>query len=401
HYNASLIDYDDLVGIPLPDPGGESLRFVGTPGAVWGAQFVFFDEISRCRPDLQNKLFPIVHERRVAGIRLEHLVHRWAAMNPPTGEEFDARDLAGMYLGSEPLDPALADRFTFVVEVPGWERLTDAERHMVAAGDAQRTDGAALGALVAATCAGLDRSLERELAGYVVALCGELAGAGLAQSPRRARALTRAIAAVHAARLVLDGPDAELEESARLAVAAAIPQTCSPTPPPPATLLAAHRQAWELARLAGDDALRRVLAEPDALERVVLAARLGVSERELSRLVTQALGSQPTQARRVSAATAMFLAFRERHDLTEAAWEPLIELSRRVLEPRDRELAIGAGPTLARWGQISRRLASTESVSRLERAYLLGGFPELWTDTTPAEALVVFRGHLDRFDISA
>src|SRR5687767_4211352 len=33
HYNASLIDYDDLVGIPLPDEEG-GLRFVSTPGAV-------------------------------------------------------------------------------------------------------------------------------------------------------------------------------------------------------------------------------------------------------------------------------------------------------------------------------------------------------------------------------
>ncbi|HLF40171.1 MAG TPA: AAA family ATPase, partial [Acidimicrobiia bacterium] len=64
HYNASLLNYDDLVGIPLPDEAG-GLRFAATPGSVWGAGFVFFDEVSRCRADLQNKLFPIVHERRV------------------------------------------------------------------------------------------------------------------------------------------------------------------------------------------------------------------------------------------------------------------------------------------------------------------------------------------------
>ena len=76
HYNASLLNYDDLVGIPLPDEGGSSLHFVATPGAIWDAEFVFFDEISRCRPDLQNKMFPIIHERRVVGIRLERLRHR-------------------------------------------------------------------------------------------------------------------------------------------------------------------------------------------------------------------------------------------------------------------------------------------------------------------------------------
>lgn len=61
HYNASLVSYDDLVGIPLPDDHGPGLRFVGTQGAIWGAGFVFLDEISRCRPELQNKLFPLIH----------------------------------------------------------------------------------------------------------------------------------------------------------------------------------------------------------------------------------------------------------------------------------------------------------------------------------------------------
>jgi len=37
HYNASLLSYDDLVGIPMPDEDGAALHFVGTPGAIWGA----------------------------------------------------------------------------------------------------------------------------------------------------------------------------------------------------------------------------------------------------------------------------------------------------------------------------------------------------------------------------
>src|SRR5690606_8513934 len=73
HYNASLLNYDDLVGIPMPEEGNTKLRFIATPGAIWDAEFVFFDEISRCRPDLQNKMFPIIHERRVAGIQLNKL----------------------------------------------------------------------------------------------------------------------------------------------------------------------------------------------------------------------------------------------------------------------------------------------------------------------------------------
>ena len=130
HYNASLLNYDDLVGIPLPEHDGQRLRFVATPAAIWDAEFAFFDEISRCRADLQNKLFPLIHERRVCGIRLDRLQHRWAAMNPPSPD--DVEPLSGpdapYYLGSEPLDAALADRFGFVIRVPAWQQLSRADR---------------------------------------------------------------------------------------------------------------------------------------------------------------------------------------------------------------------------------------------------------------------------------
>ena len=81
---------------------------------------MIFDEISRCRPDIQNKLFPIIHERRAQGILLDDLRYRWAAMNPPITEDDDKG-----YIGSEPLDPALTDRFAFVVNMPSWDRYRD------------------------------------------------------------------------------------------------------------------------------------------------------------------------------------------------------------------------------------------------------------------------------------
>ena len=124
-YNASLINYDDLVGIPLPDETQTSLRYITTPTAIWDAEVVFVDELNRTRPDLQNKLFPIIHERRVQGVELEKLRYRWAAMNPAANGDHDDEE---QYLGAEPLDPALADRFGFLIEVPDWSDLSEAER---------------------------------------------------------------------------------------------------------------------------------------------------------------------------------------------------------------------------------------------------------------------------------
>jgi MoxR-like ATPase len=68
HYNASLLNFDDLVGYPLPNGSG-GLDYIQTPAAIWGAQWVFIDEISRCRAEVQNKLFSMVHERCVQGLR--------------------------------------------------------------------------------------------------------------------------------------------------------------------------------------------------------------------------------------------------------------------------------------------------------------------------------------------
>jgi MoxR-like ATPase len=125
HYNASLLNFDDLVGFPLPGKNGD-LEYVKTPAAIWGAGAVIFDEISRCRPDIQNKLFPIIHERKVQGLLLEGLRYRWAAMNPPPHDDHE-----NGYLGSEPLDTALADRFAFVVDMPRWTSLSEMEQMAV------------------------------------------------------------------------------------------------------------------------------------------------------------------------------------------------------------------------------------------------------------------------------
>ena len=51
HYNASLLNFDDLIGFPLPGKDGR-LEYLSTPAAVWGAGAVIFDEVSRCRPDI-------------------------------------------------------------------------------------------------------------------------------------------------------------------------------------------------------------------------------------------------------------------------------------------------------------------------------------------------------------
>jgi len=128
HYNASLISFDDLVGFPYPDPEKCGVKFLETPATVWGAESVLVDEISRCKPEHQNRLFSLIHERRVQGIALSRLRYRWAAMNPCSADQ----SAFGDYAGSEPLDQALADRFALFVPAASWTGLSEEDRIRIA-----------------------------------------------------------------------------------------------------------------------------------------------------------------------------------------------------------------------------------------------------------------------------
>jgi MoxR-like ATPase len=305
HYNASLLNFDDLVGYPLPNGRG-GLDYVQTPASIWDAQAVFIDEISRCRPDLQNKLFPIIHERRVQGLELPRLVYRWSAMNPPRPDDDEGEENG--YRGSEPLDLALADRFAFVVEVPGWAQFSAGQQErIILAADSPvdpeaarrlRADAAHGRALLPA----VRQDLGPRLATYVRLVLALLARAQLPQSPRRAAILLRNIVAVHAARLLTaDAPD--LGGSAFLAVQHGLPQRATGVGVAPLKVLAAHREAWQAAGLDEGDPRRFLLLEADPFRRVLRAARLAaLSEADFSGLVADALASLPPGGRHALAA---------------------------------------------------------------------------------------------------
>ena len=70
--------------------------------------------------------------------------------------------------------------------------------------------------------------------------------------------------------------------------------------------------------------------------------------------MTQALGAQTSEPRRIGLATALFLRFRAERELTPAAWEPLVQLSRRVLEPREVSLTLAQGGQLDGWRRMTR-----------------------------------------------
>ena len=298
HYNASLVNYDDLIGYPLPDAQGQ-LKFIQTPASVWGAAAVFIDELSRARPDMLNRLFPIIHERKVQGLDLPTLRFRWAAMNPPASPDSTTTD----YSGSEPLDAALADRFGFVVQVPGWHAMSERDQTCVitsAAGPVPVEAAHELRAAIAHVTAripALEQAFGEAFAEYVRRIAQHTARLQLPLSGRRAAMLYRNLLAVHAACDRVH-PGIRPEDTTWIALRNALPHTACGHKIDEARLQLAHNEVWKALQLDHSDPRRLLSAEPDAVRRLLMSLNFpNLSMQEVSSYAADALARLPAGGR--------------------------------------------------------------------------------------------------------
>ena len=265
HYNASLISFDDLVGFPFPEAETGAVKFLETPATVWGAESVLIDEISRCKPEHQNRLFSLVHERRLQGIALDKLRYRWAAMNPVSGADQSVED----YTGSEALDPALADRFALFVHAGDWTGLKASEQRSIAdpCGEGRiANDGGALAGRLKLWREEFQKRLAHcpgWIIDYVTEVTGALNEARIRLSPRRARLMARSLLA---ATVVSDRED---EPLVRGVLEASLPHIAWGATPDRQAVAAAHQLAWSVAMQAPDRWIHQFLAAgplPDKLK---------------------------------------------------------------------------------------------------------------------------------------
>ncbi len=267
HYNASLISFDDLVGFPYPDEENGGVKFLETPATVWNAESVLIDEISRCKPEHQNRLFSLVHERKVQGISIPRLKYRWAAMNPCSADQGGSED----YSGSEPLDPALADRFSLFVWAVDWCDLSDDERLLVAnpGGEGRISDdgGKLKNKLSAWRKEFLDQldNCPRFILEYVsraVTECNDFADMRI--SPRRSRLLARSLLA---ATIVKGRASKSLF---KLILGCSIPHVAWGEVIKTEAIAAVHRIAWEFASASDGSWIHAFMAQRS------LAGKLGI-----------------------------------------------------------------------------------------------------------------------------
>ncbi len=218
HYNASFISFDDLIGFPFPDAEGKAVSFLKTPATIWDAESVLIDEISRCKPETQNKFFSIIHEKKIQGIPLGKLKYRWAAMNPIVSVNGNSDDF---YEGSVSLDQALADRFAFIITVPDWAELSREEQELVIypAGEGSISANLSeLNELLADLKPRFLKAIEKPDAhtiSYCRVISTLLGDAGYRISPRRARQLARNFTALFLVAMKM-GHSLDNEDTGRL-----------------------------------------------------------------------------------------------------------------------------------------------------------------------------------------
>ena len=290
HYNASLISFDDLVGFPYPSGEFSKIEYLQTPATVWGAESVLIDEISRCKPEHQNRLFSLVQEKRIQGIKLEKLIYRWAAMNPcgpdQSGDSYD---------GSEPLDQALADRFAFIVEVPDWDDMSyETQRAIALTDDSLRRPAfsAALRSELETWRSAYLRRISKPdgwTAEYCRIAANELGKAGIRISPRRVRQLVKNISAL----LSIRGNRRE-EKAFEVALNWSLPQRAWGAKISEHVIHSIHRTAWGAANLNGSqDWLSEFHLErrlPDKIKKLISSCP---SPDSATLAITQLLANEP------------------------------------------------------------------------------------------------------------
>jgi hypothetical protein len=115
-YSAPNDEFEDLIGIPDPSGMREGvMRYIVSDVSIWNKVFVVIDEINRANPQLQGKYLQLLLSREILGKRTS-VIWMWGAMNPLS------------YLGTNPLDAAMADRFAVMLRVPEFQELNEQEK---------------------------------------------------------------------------------------------------------------------------------------------------------------------------------------------------------------------------------------------------------------------------------
>lgn len=183
-YDASKALFEDVIGFPNPHSfQNGKLEYIESPITIWNKRCILVDEISRANPAMQNKWLEIIRSRRLMGCEIEGLEYVFAAMNPKT------------YLGANPLDDALADRFMFIIPVPSDYSSADMQKIISRKND-QPDDTQRLLSLIEQIdkkSTEISPEIQSRIDAFIISFAQKVRECGLIYSPRRCGTLRRSL----------------------------------------------------------------------------------------------------------------------------------------------------------------------------------------------------------------
>jgi energy-coupling factor transporter ATP-binding protein EcfA2 len=115
-YDASKLNFEDLVGFPDPNALRESrMDFIKSPQTIWNKDMVCFDEANRCVKERQSNLFEIIRNRCCNGIDTG-IKFVFGTMNP-YGD-----------VGTQEMSSALVDRHNLFLYFDDFLQMKDEEK---------------------------------------------------------------------------------------------------------------------------------------------------------------------------------------------------------------------------------------------------------------------------------
>lgn len=119
-FDLNAVSFDDILGvIDIPAMQQGEMRYMQTPGTIWGKKFVTYEEINRCKPAIQGKVLEHLRSGTIGGMDTGTR-WCWANMNPIG------------HAGANKLTPAIIDRFSVYIWAPDVLDMDAVDRAKVA-----------------------------------------------------------------------------------------------------------------------------------------------------------------------------------------------------------------------------------------------------------------------------
>lgn len=273
------------------------------------------------------------------GKKLHRLHYIFASINPPFSFDGENADDLDAFIGIFPLDQALLDRFYFIVYFPDYNEMDyDTQRLLIESGEIPSGNPTAIRELIDA-CQQMVETVEAEsgdlLTNYTIYFARLMHQAKVSLSGRRVKILRMVLAYVHSANIILSGDRSyPFEDSMRQAVFNGIPQLAQEDPPV-VQIMAAHKQAIEIASLGSTspDVQQIIIQFADPVDRVIAARQKNLDEELYSMLITNALSSQRTPGDHEALAVAFYVTHHQTHNLTAQAYEVLVSVAAPLFRP--------------------------------------------------------------------